>query len=108
MSLFNLIHRTVVIKFSEAAPAKFEPTVPYAFRLTGVDGMGFLEVQDLKLGVEASHEPTSEPYWINKDLVLELHEFRPGTSKSSVRFSGQPEKAAAKPKVPAKAKAAVS
>jgi len=107
MSLFNLIHKSVVIKFGDCAAPKFDPTIPQVFRLTGVDGMGFVEIQNIKLGVEASHEPTSEPYWVNKDLIMELHEFKPGTDKGSLRFSGQPVKAV-KPKVPVKSKAAVS
>ncbi len=107
MSLFNLIHKSVVIKFADGAAPKFDSTTPYVFRLTAVDGMGFLEIQNLKLGVEGSHEPTSEPYWINKDIVLELHEFKPETDKGSIKFSGQPVKAV-KAKAPAKSKSAGS
>ena len=107
MSLFNLTHKNVVVKFCDSAAPKFDSTASYAFRLTGVDGMGFLEIQDLKPGKDGAHETVGEPYWINKDLVHELYEFKPETAKANLRFSGQPAKTAAKPKAPAKPKAAV-
>ena len=91
MSLFNLTHKSVVIKFSDSTKNQFDPTFSYIFRLTGVDGMGFLKIQDVKPGTDGRHETTSEPYWINKDLILELREFTP-TNASNVRFSGQPLK----------------
>lgn len=93
MSLFNLIHKSVVIKFGDCAAPKFDSTTATVFRLTAVDGMGFLELQDVKVGVDGGHETVGEPYWINKDLVVELTEFRPG-SKATLKFSGG---AAAKP-----------
>ena len=107
MSLFNLIHKSIVIKFSETAAPKFEPTVHYVFRLTAVDGMGFLEIQDLKLAKDGAHETAGEPYWINKDLILEIYEFKPETAKTNLRFTGQPAKPPGKAKAPAKLKSAL-
>jgi len=102
MSLFNLIHKSVVIKFSDAAKDRFDPAASYVFRLTAVDGMGFLEIQDLKAGAGGAHETASEPRWINKDLVLEIHEFNPALAKG-VLFTGPPAKPG-KPKAPVKQK----
>jgi hypothetical protein len=107
MSLFNLTHKNVVVKFCDSAVPKFDSTASYVFRLTGVDGMGFLEIQDLKTGKDGAPETVGEPYWINKDLVAELSEFKPETAKSNLRFNGQPAKAAPKPKASGKAKPAV-
>ena len=107
MSLFNLTHKSVVVKFSDSAAPKFDSSAAYVFRLTGVDAMGFLEIQDLKPGKDGVQETVGEPYWINKDLVLELFEFKPETAKTNLRFGGQPPKAAAKPKAPAKPKPAL-
>ncbi len=104
MSLFHLIHKNVIIKFTESAGSQFNPEASYAFRLTGVDGMGFLQLQDLKPGKESEHETASEPYWINKDLVREIHEFHAATSKG-VLVTGQPAKPI-KAKAPAKSKPA--
>jgi len=98
MSLFHLVHKSVVIKFSDAAQNQFDPAASYVFRLTGVDGMGFLQIQDLKPGGDAGHETASEPYWINKDLVREIHEFHAATAKGTLHYTGAPSK-------PAKAKA---
>jgi hypothetical protein len=107
MSLFNLTHKNVVVKFGDSAAPKFDSTASYVFHLTGVDGMGFLEIQDLKPGKDGVHEAVGEPYWINKDLIVELFELKPETAKSNLRFTGQPAKAAPKPKAPAKPKPAV-
>ena len=95
MSLFNLIHKSVVFKFTDSAQDRFDPKASYVFRLTAVDGMGFLEIQDLKLGLDGAHETTGTPFWINKDLVREMREFQPETAKGSL-FTGQPAKLAQK------------
>jgi hypothetical protein len=68
MSLLNLVHKNVIIKFADCAKDQFNPEASHVFLLTGVDAMGFLRIQDLKAGQEA------EPYWINKDIVREIHE----------------------------------
>ncbi len=114
MSLLNLVHKSVVIKFSSSAGPTYQPDTPYVFRLSGVDAMGFLLLQDLKPGGDASHEVASDPYWINKDLVREIHEldlarhkgplhYAPGHAKAKSAKSTEPAKPAA-PKV-TKAKA---
>jgi hypothetical protein len=97
MSLLHLVHRNVVVRFSDAAGGQFNPDVSYVFRLTGVDAMGFLQIQNLKPG---GHETVSEPYWINKDLIREIHEFDSVKVKKALHYTGQ----AAKPgkKAPAK------
>jgi len=74
MSLLHLVHKNVIIKFADAARNQFDPEASHVFRLAGVDAMGFLQIQDLKPGGHAGHETVSEPYWINKDLVREIHE----------------------------------
>jgi hypothetical protein len=74
MSLLHLVHKNVLIKFADAARDQFNPEVPHIFQLSGVDAMGFLQIQELKPGNPAGHETASEPYWINKDLVREIHE----------------------------------
>jgi len=89
MSLLHLIHKSVVIKFSDAAGEQFNPGASYVFRLTGVDAMGFLQIQDLKPG---GHETVSDPYWINKDLVREIHEFDSVKVKKGLHYTGQPPK----------------
>jgi hypothetical protein len=95
MSLLHLVHQSVSIKFSEAAKDKFSPGVPYLFRLTGVDAMGFLQIQEIK-------ENAPEPVWINKDLVLELQPFDPAKA-------AKPEKAKLpKAKAPSKQKAVLN
>ena len=66
MSLLNLVHKNVIIKFADSAKNQFNPEARHVFHLTGVDAMGFLRVQ--------GQEAASEPYWINKDLVREIHE----------------------------------
>ena len=46
MSLLNLLHQSVVLKFTDAAKPQYDPGTGYVFRLVGVDGMGFLQLQD--------------------------------------------------------------
>jgi len=104
MSLLHLIHKNVIIKFTDSAGSQFNPEASYIFRLTGVDGMGFLQIQDLKSGGEAGHETTSMPYWINKDLVREIHEFDEAKTKGLL-FTGLPTKPG-KAKTSAKPKSA--
>jgi hypothetical protein len=89
MSLLNLVHQSVVIKFTDAAKAPYDPTTGYVFRLTGVDGMGFLQIQDLRVGADLEHETISEPYWINKDLVREIHEYASANGKDALKFTGE-------------------
>jgi len=74
MSLLNLVHKNVIIKFADAAKSQFNPEASYVFRLVGVDAMGFLLIQELKPDDHAGHETASEPYWINKDLIREIRE----------------------------------
>jgi hypothetical protein len=88
MSLLHLVHRNIVIKFSETT--HFKPEALYAFRLTGVDGMGFLQIQDLN----SAHDVTSEPYWVNKDLVREIHEIDLAKTKLPILFLGKVVEAA--------------
>ncbi|HEV3271299.1 MAG TPA: hypothetical protein VGZ93_03875 [Candidatus Methylacidiphilales bacterium] len=99
MSLLHSVHKSVVIKFSDAAREQFNPDVSYVFRLTGVDAMGFLQVQDLKPGAHGGHEAVSEPYWINKDLIREIHDFDSVKVKKSLHYTGQPAKPAKKASV---------
>jgi hypothetical protein len=94
MSLFNLIHKSVVLKFAEAAKPQFDPSTAYVFRLTAVDGMGFLEIQEVRLTTDGAHETTGAPFWVNKDLVLELHEHSEDKVFANLRFSGPTVKAA--------------
>jgi hypothetical protein len=91
MSLLHLVHKNVVIKFADTAKNQFNPEAFYAFRLTGVDAMGFLQLQDLKPGAESGHETVSEPYWINKDFVRELHELDLAKVKD-LQYNGQSTK----------------
>jgi hypothetical protein len=91
MSLLHLVHKNVVIKFSEAAQSQF-PEASHVFRLTGVDAMGFLEIQELKSDGHAGHETVSDPYWINKDLVREIHDLDLAKMKE---LTLKPEKAKA-------------
>jgi hypothetical protein len=104
MSLLHLVHKSVIIKFSDAAKNQFDPENRYVFRLTGVDGMGFLQIQDLRQTTHAGHEAAAEPYWINKDLVREIHEFDLAKDKGPLHFTGPAAKpqAEAKAKIPAK------
>jgi hypothetical protein len=95
MSLLHLVHRSVVIKFSEAAKGQF-PEPSYLFRLTGVDAMGFLQIQPLNQGTVTESE--TQPYWINKDLVREIHEADLEKIKETLPASEAPK--------PAKKKAA--
>ena len=89
MSLLNLVHQSVVMKFTDAAKPQFDTATGYVFRLAGVDGMGFLQLQDLRLGPNDEHETISEPYWINKDLVREIHEYASATGKDALKFTGE-------------------
>jgi hypothetical protein len=107
MSLLHLVHKSVIIKFSDAAKNQFNPEISHVFRLTGVDAMGFLQIQDLKPGGHAGHETASEPYWINKDLVREIHELDLTKVKETVRYTGATTKPA-KAKSPAKPKPALN
>jgi hypothetical protein len=119
MSLLNLLHQSVVLKFTDAAKPQFDPTTRYVFRLVGVDGMGFLQLQDLRQGPNDEHEPISEPYWVNKDIVKEIHEYVSATEKEELKFTGKvahvvptkssasPAPAAPKPKRLPKAKTAL-
>jgi hypothetical protein len=88
MSLLNLIDQSVVLKFTEAAKPPFDPGTGYVFRLTGVDAMGFLQLQDLRRGPNDEHETISEPYWINKDLVREIHDYVSHIGKDALKFTG--------------------
>ena len=110
MSLLNLLHQSVVLKFAEAAKPEYEPGTGYVFRLVGVDAMGFLQLQDLRLTASEEHETISEPYWINKDLVLAIHDYVSAVGKDSLKFSGGAavpalKKAAVNHESPAPAKA---
>ena len=91
MSLLNLVHKNVTIKFADCAKNQFNPEASYTFRLIGVDAMGFLRIQDLKAGQEA------EAYWINKDLVREIHEATLETAP--VHENGESAKPQAQPQV---------
>lgn len=115
MSLLNLLHQSVVLKFAESAKPQFDPATGYVFRLVGVDGMGFLQLQDVRLTANDEHETLSEPYWINKDLVREIREYASATGKDSLKFSAGTAPSAVlnnrevtpKPAAKKKAKAAV-
>jgi hypothetical protein len=107
MSLLHLVHRNIVIKFTDAANTKFNPASSYVFRLIGVDAMGFLQIQDLAASdSQAGPEPTSAAYWINKDLVREIHEFELAKSKETLTYTGvaikPPVETPVKTRVPAK------
>ena len=84
MSLLHLVHKNVVIKFSDAARYQFNPEAAYVFRLTGVDAMGFLRIQ--------GQEAASEPYWINKDLIREIRELDLAKVREALHFTGQSAK----------------
>jgi hypothetical protein len=99
MSLLHLVHQNVTIKFADVAKNQFNPEASYAFRLTGVDAMGFLQIQDLRLGTDGAPETTSGAYWINKDLIREIHETNLATAKAGILYTG---KAAPKPQPEAK------
>jgi hypothetical protein len=92
MSLLYLVNQSVAIKFTESAKEQYDPTISYAFRLIGVDGMGFFQLAELRLLADGTHENASEPFWINKDYVRELQEFQYVKAKASVRFTGLPAK----------------
>jgi hypothetical protein len=96
MSLLNLVHKNVIIKFTDSARNQFNPEASYVFRLTGVDAMGFVLIQDLKPGTDTEHETTSEPYWINKDLIREIHELNLANVKGTLYPNGQATKPQAK------------
>jgi hypothetical protein len=91
MSLLHLVHKSVVIKFTDTAKNQFNPDAFYGFRLIGVDAMGFLQLQDLKPGTHAGHDAASEPYWINKDFVREIHELDLAKVKD-LRYNSQSSK----------------
>jgi len=95
MSLLNLVHQSVVLKFTESAKPHFDTTTGYVFRLVGVDGMGFLQLQDLRPTPDDEHETISEPYWINKDLIREIHEYASATGKDTLKFTGEMAKPSA-------------
>ena len=95
MSLLHLIHKTVILKFSDTAKNSFNPEASYAFRLTGVDAMGFLQIQGLKPGNPSAPETDAEPYWINKDIVREIHELDLATTKETITYTGKAAKAPA-------------
>ncbi len=97
MSLLNLLHQSVVLKFTESARPDFDPATGYVFRLVGVDAMGFLQVQDLRLAADDEHETISEPYWLNKDLVREIHEYASANGKDALKFSGAKHHASSRP-----------
>jgi hypothetical protein len=99
MSLFNLCHQSVVLKFADCAKPQFDPTASLVYRLTAVDGMGFLEIQETRIGADGLHEVVGAPFWINKDLVTELHPFSADKVFTNLRFSG-PAVKAAKPTTP--------
>ncbi len=99
MSLLHLVHRSVIIKFSDAAKTQFNPEASYAFRLTGVDAMGFLQVQAFRPGNPSAPETDGDAYWINKDLVREIHDVDLATVKGTILYTGE----ASKPKVEPKA-----
>jgi hypothetical protein len=93
MSLLNLVHKNVIIKFADAAKNQFNPEASYVFRLTGVDAMGFLHIQDSKPGSHAGqYEAASEPYWINKDLIREIHELDLAKVKETLPANGETTK----------------
>ena len=94
MSLIHLVHKNVIIKFSDVARSPFNPEAAYAFRLTGVDGMGFLQIQDLKPGETEIAETASEAYWINKDIIREIHEVDLVTTKTRIVYTGKAAKPA--------------
>jgi len=94
MSLLHLVHKNVIIKFADVAKNQYNPETAYAFRLTGVDGMGFLQIQDLKPSETETAEPASDAYWINKDIVRELHEVDLATTKTTVVYTGKVTKPA--------------
>ena len=106
MSLLYLVHKNVVIKFADVAKNQFNPETRYAFRLTGVDAMGFLQIQDLRQNSHAGHEAASEPYWINKDLIREIHELDLAKVREALHYTGQSTKPA-KAKSPIKPKPAL-
>jgi hypothetical protein len=103
MSLLHLVHKNVVLKFSDAAKAPFTPEASYAFRLTGVDGMGFLQIQELSKSA-TSTEPVGAAFWVNKDLIREIHEFDQIKDTASLTYTGKaaPVVSEAKIKVPKK------
>ena len=89
MSLLNLVHKSVVIKFAESAGTQFKTEANYAFHLAGVDAMGFLLIQDLKPGSHVDHEIASDAYWINKDLVREIHHLDMAKFKEPLVYAHQ-------------------
>jgi len=114
MSLLHLVHKNVVIKFADAARNQFNPESFYAFRLIGVDAMGFLQLQDLKPEADGAHETVCQPYWLNKDFIREIHEldlakvkdlqYNVQSSKPQIEVPVDQVPKPAKAKLPAKAK----
>ena len=102
MSLLHLVHKNVIIKFSDAVKSPFNPESSYAFRLTGVDGMGFLQIQALKPGNPTAPVTDGEAYWVNKDLVRELHEVDLATVTGRIVYTGEAVKPKVEPKIEAK------
>jgi hypothetical protein len=99
MSLLHLIHKNIVVKFSDSAGTQFNPDASYAFRLTGVDAMGFIQIQNL-IGPSAgaNPEPISDAYWINKDLIRELRELDLSKPQGTLTYTGvSPTPVEAKP-----------
>jgi hypothetical protein len=94
MSLLHLVHKNVIIKFADVAKNQYNPQTAYAFRLTGVDGMGFLQIQDLKPSETEIAEPASDAYWINKDIIREIQEVDLATTKVVVVYTGKATKPA--------------
>jgi hypothetical protein len=74
MSLLNLIHKNIVVKFSDAGKEQYSPQADHVFRLDGVDAMGFLLIREVKRS-GSGEQVAAEAVWINKDLVREIHEF---------------------------------
>jgi hypothetical protein len=102
MSLLHLVHKNIVIKFTDTAKSQFNPEASYAFRLTGVDAMGFVQIQDLIAEGDASPEPVSDAYWINKDLIRELRELDLSKTKETLTYTGVAIPKPVKAKIPAK------
>ena len=100
MSLLHLVHKNVVIKFTDGAKSQFNPESSYAFRLTGVDGMGFLQIQALRAG--DAPETDGDAYWINKDLVREIHDVDLATATEAIVYTGEAAKPKAEPKAEVK------
>jgi len=99
MSLLHLLHKNVILKFAESAKDQFNPEAAYAFRLTGVDAMGFLQIQALRAGNPSAPETDGEAYWINKDLLREIHEVDLAAVKGTIVYTGEAWKPEVEPKI---------